>query len=537
MAVSKVVYGTTVLVDLTSDTLSASTLALGSTAHGRDGEAITGTAPVYGGVAPYTDQGSHAIDYVAAAEAAYSDADYASNSVVGSYASTSAHNDAMSPSASTSPVTGTGAVACVERPGLSWAADATAGSSVSLCDFVPGTTDHVLMAASDGTVVGVQTLRIQDHGFRVVGDGSGDYNARDLGGFACDGGTVRYGILYRGSDVSGKASFKAIGADVLHIQDEVDIQGAESTATASCFSGASYHHYPLDTPSSYEELYDLTGTSYATVKECVEHVMRNACAGIVTYIHCSLGADRTGAVCFWLQGILGVSGKHLDISYELTALAGKMWGTSDVTTRKRTYAPWVGLRKYFSGLGGTSTIRDACLYWAYKAGIDIGLINSYRAAMSTGTPETLSYKKWDVAYTNQIPISTDTDGSVFNGVGYRTGYKLSGSGALESYTGIEVTGFIPCVNGDVIRLSGISMSKNDSDAGSVDRISFYDSSKAHIQTINVLQNSVGWWGAVYDDDGNLTRFTNAKATTSAYMRLSAHKIDADSVITVNEALE
>lgn len=537
MAVSKVVYAGRTLVDLTADTVDATTLSLGSTAHGADGEKVAGVAPRYGGTMAVTDQNATARSYVMAAESAYTDADYASNSVVGSYASPSATHDQLVMTELTSPVTGTGGVLCVQCPRLSWTADAVAGSTVSLGNLVPGTDEHVIMADGNGKVAGLLTAKVQDNGFRMVGDASGGYNARDLGGPACDGGSVRYGLLYRGSDVSSKDGFCSMAAKTLHIRDEVDIQGAESTATASCFSGAAYHHYPLDTPSSYEELYDLTGTSYATVKECLEHVMRNACAGIVTYIHCSLGADRTGAVCFWLQGILGVSGKHLDISYELTALAGKMWGTSDVTTRKRTYAPWVGLRKYFSGLGGTSTIRDACLYWAYKAGIDIGLINSYRAAMSTGTPETLSYKKWDVAYTNQIPISTDTDGSVFNGVGYRTGYKLSGSGALESYTGIEVTGFIPCVNGDVVRLSGIAMSKNDSDAGSVDRISFYDSSKAHIQTINVLQNSVGWWDASYDSDGNLTQFTNTKATGSAYMRISAHEIDAGSVITVNEAIE
>lgn len=536
MAISKVVYGTKTLVDLTADTVTPATLALGFTAHDRSGETISGTAPVYDSVASFSGQGLTAIDYVAAAESAYTDSDYASSSVVGSYASTSAHNDALKPLKLTSPVTGTGGVMCVERPGLSWAAAATAGSSVTLCDFVPGTTEHVLMAASDGTMVGALTLRVLDLGFRIVGDSSGDYNARDLGGFACDGGTVKYGILYRGSDVSGKASFRAIGADVLHIQDEVDVQGAESTATKSCFDGSAYHHFALDTPSSYEDLYKLDGAQWGTTKKAVEHVMENACAGIVTYIHCSLGADRTGAVCFWLQGILGVSGKHLDISYELTALAGTMWGTTDVTTRKRTYTPYVGLRDYFSGLGGTSTIRDACLYWAYKAGIDIGLINSYRAAMSTGTPETLSYKRWDVSYTNQIPISTDSDGSVFNGVGFKTGYNLSGSGTLDEWSGIEVTGFIPCVKGDVVRLSGIAMSKNDSDAGTVDRISFYDSNKAHLQTINVRQNSVGWWDASYDSDGNLVQFTNMN-TTSAYMRLSAREIDADSVITVNEALE
>lgn len=43
MSVSKVVYGTTVLVDLTSDTVDASHLASGYTAHDKAGNSITGT--------------------------------------------------------------------------------------------------------------------------------------------------------------------------------------------------------------------------------------------------------------------------------------------------------------------------------------------------------------------------------------------------------------------------------------------------------------------------------------------------------------
>lgn len=43
MAISKVVYGTTVLVDLTSDTVDAAHLAQGRTAHAKDGSTVTGT--------------------------------------------------------------------------------------------------------------------------------------------------------------------------------------------------------------------------------------------------------------------------------------------------------------------------------------------------------------------------------------------------------------------------------------------------------------------------------------------------------------
>ncbi len=43
MAISKVVYGGTTLIDLTADTITADKLLTGYTAHGKDGEAVTGT--------------------------------------------------------------------------------------------------------------------------------------------------------------------------------------------------------------------------------------------------------------------------------------------------------------------------------------------------------------------------------------------------------------------------------------------------------------------------------------------------------------
>lgn len=46
MAISKVVYGATTLVDLTSDTVTADKLAKGYTAHDKAGNAVTGTAEV-----------------------------------------------------------------------------------------------------------------------------------------------------------------------------------------------------------------------------------------------------------------------------------------------------------------------------------------------------------------------------------------------------------------------------------------------------------------------------------------------------------
>ena len=47
MAINKVVYGTTVLVDLTEDTVTPATLLQGRTAHGKDGELIEGTLDLH----------------------------------------------------------------------------------------------------------------------------------------------------------------------------------------------------------------------------------------------------------------------------------------------------------------------------------------------------------------------------------------------------------------------------------------------------------------------------------------------------------
>lgn len=60
MAVNKVVYGTTVLVDLTADTVTAATLMQGYTAHDKSGALITGTADKTEG-SVYQDQDGYLV--------------------------------------------------------------------------------------------------------------------------------------------------------------------------------------------------------------------------------------------------------------------------------------------------------------------------------------------------------------------------------------------------------------------------------------------------------------------------------------------
>lgn len=52
-----------------------------------------------------------------------------------------------------------------------------------------------------------------------------------------------------------------------------------------------------------------------------------------------------------------------------------------------------------------------------------------------------------INYTNQVTISTDADGNVFNGTGYIDGYRINSSGATAALNGFTATGFIPFTKG------------------------------------------------------------------------------------------
>lgn len=57
-------------------------------------------------------------------------------------------------------------------------------------------------------------------------------------------------------------------------------------------------------------------------------------------------------------------------------------------------------------------------------------------------------------YTNQIPISTDESGGIYNGTGYKTGVRLNSSGEETEATSSITSGFIPFKPGDVLRVQG-----------------------------------------------------------------------------------
>lgn len=148
---------------------------------------------------------------------------------------------------------------------------------------------------------------------------------------------------------------------------------------------------------------------------------------------------------------------------------------------------------------------------------------------------------WDTLYyTNQIKISTDASGAVYNGKGWKENTFVYTSGDAAR-TGYESTGFIPCKVGDVIRLKGITMTKGDAYC----RIVFFRSDKTRI---NHAQGNSTWYldtcfSGVKDSNNSYTQFTITSAKCSemtsgtAFIRITANHIDNNSIITINQEIK
>ena len=62
---------------------------------------------------------------------------------------------------------------------------------------------------------------------------------------------------------------------------------------------------------------------------------------------------------------------------------------------------------------------------------------------------------WKSGYTNLVPLSIDADGNIYNGTGYKNGYRIRSGGAEAASTNTVCTGFIKVNAGDAVRFSGM----------------------------------------------------------------------------------
>lgn len=258
----------------------------------------------------------------------------------------------------------------------------TAGSE-TYYNEIPNVKTPFANSSKAGTLKPLDFLRW----IRTRNNSAEAWNVRDIGGWACDGGTVKYGLLIRGGKLS--AADRAVLVGELGIQHDLDLRGRYG-------GGSGDEPEMTESPLGNDVWYTRTQqyawyalTPVATWQAYFRCVIDAVTHREPVYFHCTAGADRTGTLACVLEGILGMSQSDIDKDYELTTFYSG--SGSDAIARRRNESDWKGLINAINAVSG-ETFRDKCVHFAVgTCGMTMADINAFRAAMIDGTPETLHW--------------------------------------------------------------------------------------------------------------------------------------------------
>ncbi len=293
------------------------------------------------------------------------------------------------------------------------------------------------------------------------------WNVRDLGGWACTGGRVKYGKIFRGGNFGSiSAADKATIVDWLGVATDIDLRNNSETGgiTASPLGGSvEYYHQPLD---FYANAVSTSAASARTVA-VLKKVMACVAANKPCYFHCVSGSDRTGTIAYLLLSLLGVSQSDKDKEYELTAFSDEADGKRFRSTNYNVTNGngWYPLIKYFRNNFTGENDNERVVAWAVANGITTAEINAFRAAMVSGDAGEVVVPPQEYTVTNTLTGCTSSNAATtvtggdtyYAAITASNGYVLNGATVMVKMGGAEVTALyyadgvinIPDVSGNI----------------------------------------------------------------------------------------
>lgn len=293
------------------------------------------------------------------------------------------------------------------------------------------------------------------------------WNVRDLGGWACTGGRVKYGKIFRGGNFGSITDAdKSTLVDWLGIATDIDLRNNSETGgitTSPLGAGVEYFHQSLD---FYANAVSTSAASARTVA-VLKKIMACVAANKPCYFHCMSGSDRTGTIAYILLSLLGVSQSDKDKEYELTAFSdeanGKRFRNSNYNVTNGN--GWYPLIKYFRDTYTGENDNEKVVAWAVANGITATEINAFRAAMISGNVGEVIMPPQEYTVTNTLTgctssnaATTVTEGDTYYAtITASNGYVLNGATVVVKMGGTVVTALyyadgiinIPDVSGNI----------------------------------------------------------------------------------------
>ena len=275
------------------------------------------------------------------------------------------------------------------------------------------------------------------------------WNVRDLGGWACTGGRVKYGKIFRGGHFGSTTDVdKSTLVNWLGIKTDIDLRNNGETGgiTASPLgTSVEYFHQSLDFYANAVSTSAASARTVAVLKKVMSCVATNK----PCYFHCMSGADRTGTIAYLLLSLLGVSQSDKDKEYELTAFSDEADGKRFRNTNYNVTNGngWYPLIKYFRDTYAGENDNEKVVAWAVANGITATEINAFRAAMISGDAGEVVVPPQEYTVTNALTgcTSSNAETTVTGGDTYyasitaSSGYTLDGATVVVKMGGTDVT--------------------------------------------------------------------------------------------------
>lgn len=286
-------------------------------------------------------------------------------------------------------------------------------------NLIPCTVYYYKMMADDEVIA--QGKIITDGRLRMIRVPVGGFNIRDLGGWPTeDGLMVKYGKLFRGSELNGKYVADELSISILKqlgIGAELDFryksenEGAGISAFGFVGSAESDDYDYLFTNNMCSTLSQLKSTYYRPrIRSSFEFVVRQLKKGNAVYMHCIWGIDRTGIFAMILEGLLGLNYDSLMKEYEMSYFIGSNKFKSKLDD----------VYKYFESLEGNTLQEKFIYYMSEIVGVNTDDIDYFISEMlmesSNTTVSVESVKEESKSFT----------GDVFNLQGQRVGNDAKG---------------------------------------------------------------------------------------------------------------